>query len=425
MKKYLALPVILTITAISLQAQSIEYFLETAFRESPVLKQQMHREKASYNSYMKESILNRNPVLSFAYSNVPVVEWPALNSHAMSGISIGVSQYVATPWEDTYRKEKQYKKYISEKEAMEEARNLLAFQVQSLYHSIMFLSKKEEILNKNKDVLKNILKIAESLVSVNKMNSSHLLKLKADLSVLSSKITELQGAIHIEHARMEKLCGRKIEWSITGELTAKWITKKEISEITDKFIVKDHPLYKKIKALYDTQEASHNLEIARTIPGATLGLEYRIRREIPGKDTGDDFISFKVSTPLPLYYAFKDRHGINAEEEKENELKEILRSIEIDLLSKWEGTSKRYGMLIKAYSSFEKEVLPGYWSAYEAQIGALSSGTVTLLDVLDAYRLYLNASLENARIYRDLMIDRLKLNYLLHKYPAKKQDNRS
>ncbi len=425
MKKYLALPLILSMTAISLQAQSIEYFLETAFRDSPVLKQQKHREKAFYNSYKKESILNRNPVLSFAYLNVPVAEWPALNSHAMSGISIGVSQYVATPWEDTYRKEKQYKSYLSEKEAMEEARNLLAFQVQSLYHSIMFLSKKEEILNKNKDVLKNILKIAESLVSVNKMNSSHLLKLKADIAVLSNKITELRGAIYIEQARMEKLCGRKIKWSLTGELIDKWINKNDVSEIADKFIVKDHPLYKKIKALLDSREASHNLEIARTIPGATLGLEYRVRQEIPGKDTGDDFISFRASTPLPLYYAFKDRHSINSEKEKENELKEMLRSIEIDLLSKWEGTSKKYDLLKKAFSSFENEVLPGYWSAYEAQIGALSSGTVTLLDVLDAYRLYLSASLENARIYRDLMIDRLKLNYLLHKYPAKKQDNRS
>ena len=80
------------------KAQSIEELLDIAFNNSPILKSQYHRMNAAKESYKKESIFKNNPVLSFSYSNVPLSDWPSLNKHAMSGFSIGISQYIATPW---------------------------------------------------------------------------------------------------------------------------------------------------------------------------------------------------------------------------------------------------------------------------------------------------------------------------------------
>ena len=401
------------------KALSIEELLDIAFNNSPILKSQYHRMNAAKESYKKESIFKNNPVLSFSYSNVPLSDWPSLNKHAMSGFSIGISQYIATPWEDTSRKMALYNKYLSDKEALGEAKNLLAFQIQSTYHNIFFLHKKREILNKNRKVFQDISKLAEALVSVNKMNSSQLLKLKADIFIINNKIIELDGEISNSQTSMEKLCGLTIDWNITDESKNRWIDTENAKDIPIKFNVKEHPLYKKIFAQYKSQVAVFQLEKAKLNPGITLGLDYRIRQEIPGKSEGDDFISLKASSPIPLFYACKDRHSIKAAEEKENESREVLRTIEIDLKSKWKGASIIHSKLLISFLSYEREVLPGYWSAYLAQLASLSAGTLNLLDVLDTYRLYLNASLEHARIYRDLMISKLKLNYLLNNFLGK------
>lgn len=423
--KYKIILLLIIFPAYSLYAQNVEYFLNKAFENSPVLKSQLHKTNASHELYKKESVFSKNPVLNIGYSNVPISEWPSLNKHPMSGINIGISQYIASPWEDTYRKRVFYQKYLSEKEAIEETKNLIAFQVQSAYHNILFMHKKKQVMNENKQVLSDVLRLAESLVSVNKMNSSQLLKIKADIFSLTNKITELDGKISKMHSNMEMLCGITLEWIVTDELLKKWIDDDTVKNTPAKFNVKNHPLYKRIHAIYEAQIAAHKLEIAKINPGATFGLDYRIRQEVTGKDEGEDFISFKASIPIPLFYVLKEHHSIKASREKENETREMLRSTEIDLITKWKGESNNHSNLLKSFSSFENDVLPGYLAAYKAHIASLSAGTVNLLDVLDTYRLYLNSSLDHARVYKELNISKLRLNYLLHDYPNKKQKNPS
>lgn len=419
--KKIAIIVLMIYLAISpALSQNAEFFLNKAFEHSPVLKSKTYGAKAASESYKQESIFQQNPVFSLGYSNVPISEWPALDKHAMSGISLGVSQYIATPWEDYYRTQKKYQQYLSEKESLHETKNLLAFQVQSAFQTISFLYKKKQILGKNRDVLKDILRLAESLVSVNKMSSAHLLKLRADISVLENRIIEVDGALSKAKAIMEKLCGTIINWETAIDSNSnKWIDMEFAQTRPSGFSYKNHPVYKKVYAVYEAGKANRKLSTAQLAPGVTVGFEYRIRQEIPMKDDGEDFISFKVSTPIPLYYPIKDRHKINAAAEKEQGQKEILRSVVLDLESKWKGESDNHNKIMSAFINFEKAVLPGYWAAYQAQFGSLAAGTVNLLDVLDSYRLYLKASLEDARLYRDLMISKLKLNYLLYVFPGK------
>lgn len=421
MKQIVAI-LIIFLLSVEARSQGVDYFLKSAFKNSPVLKIHEHRQSASHEEYKKESMLKENPELSVSYSNIPHSDWPSLNSHPMSGISIGIAQYIATPWEDTSRKNVLYQKYLSKKQALEEARNLLAFRVQEKYHIILFLYKKDEILKENMDVLDNIIKISGTLVAVNRMNSSHLLKLKADRATLSNDITEIEGRIIFEKSNLRRLCGSPVECNISSDIIKHWI-KIEDSEMIGEgeFDIQKHPLYKEILSLYEARKAQYNLEIAELSPGAMLGFEYRVRQRIPGMDKGEDFLSFKASIPLPLYYPFKEYHAIKEQKERIGEMEEMLKDIELDLKSKWNGTLKNHRKLLVALKVHNSEILPGYWAAYQAHIGSLSSGTVSLLDVLDDYRMYLKASLENARIFRDIMISKLKLNYLLYRYPGKRE----
>ncbi|MFC1671383.1 TolC family protein, partial [Spirochaetota bacterium] len=171
--------------------------------------------------------------------------------------------------------------------------------------------------------------------------------------------------------------------------------------------------------------AKRNLERAKLFPGVTLGFDYKIRQSIPGKDKGDDFISLKASIPIPVYFFLKEKNRIKAAINMEKVLKKILEDVKNSLTSSWSGTNSKHNKLLVVYLDFERAILPGYKAVYESQIAALASGSVTLLDVLDAYRLLLNTSLERARIYRDLMISKSKLNYLLYSFSKIDEKNRN
>ena len=399
-------------------AKPVEHYLEISFVNNPVLKSFQHTTEESEALFRRESIFARNPLLSFSYSNVPVSEWPALDAHPMSGMSIGISQYIATPWEDHYRKMTMYQMYLSRKEKYNEAKNLLAFQVQSAYHNLLYIYTREDILAENKKILQSVLRIAESLVAVNKMSGTHLLKLRAGLDDIENKILRIQGAEAKARGAMEKLAGVSLDWSDIRNDITHWIPEEAGEAVAESFTPETHPVYRSIEALYRSREAELKHEKAALTPGVTIGADYRIRKEIPGRDEGEDFISLMASIPVPLFYPIKERHGIAAKEQSFLAMKEMLRSVKVDLQSRWKGERANNSKLREAFVNYRRAVLPGYYAAYRGQVGALASGTIGLIDVLDTYRMYLNASMAHAKLYRDLTISSLWLRYLLHEYPG-------
>ena len=119
--------------------------------------------------------------------------------------------------------------------------------------------------------------------------------------------------------------------------------------------------------------------------------------------------------PFPAYYPLKEKHTIAAQESKRKSVSEEARQVKLMLETTWRGEKEKSVNLFQAYQNFENEVLPKYKASYEANLGALSSGTVTLLDVLDAYRKYLDISIKQAGLFKELQISIANLNYLATK----------
>ena len=86
------------------EAQTLEEIIHLALKNSPMLKWQKMSTVEKKSSYQKESMFAKNPNFNFGFTNIPTGSWPALDKHAMSGISLGISQYIAFPWESHYRK---------------------------------------------------------------------------------------------------------------------------------------------------------------------------------------------------------------------------------------------------------------------------------------------------------------------------------
>ncbi|RME93330.1 MAG: TolC family protein [Candidatus Hydrogenedentota bacterium] len=330
----------------------------------------------------------------------------------MSGLTVSLSQEISFPWESEFRRSREKYKFYSAKSEYQETMERVKFQIYSLYSDLLYWEKYISIYKENKKTLNEIIRVARARVSVNKMNSSQLLKLEADLAMLDNKIWQGEANLEKVRSKIEALSGQTFPWDSLRIAQAEFDFKLPKQTA---FVPQRHPLYLQARQIYLAEKANAAWKKGKLFPSVTISGAYTFRNEIPGRDQGEDFLSLKASVPLPLFYPIKDRFEIKEAEKKAQQSKSVLEEIKLKLLSAWKEEYAKAKRNFMQYENYKKTVIPRQLATYKAQLGALSSGTVTLLDVLDAYRRYLDLSLAQAQNKRDLDISLFKLNYLLSK----------
>ncbi|MDH5720845.1 MAG: TolC family protein [Spirochaetia bacterium] len=404
-------------------AYDARYFIEKAFENSLSLKSDSHMKDKAEFSYKSESYFLNSLQLETGYNNAPLSSWPSLSSHAMSNISVGISQNIAMPWESELRSSASFENYLSETEKYNHQKNILAFNVVNLYEETLFIQTKKKILKENASALGKILKTARSLTAVNKMASSQLFKIEADIAFLETQILQLDAELEKKRFNLRALCNYDFDWNKIEASSLEWMNKSEKTVLSEDFSAENTSFVKFYQKLYESQKIKESLSYASLLPSVKIGIKYTIRQEIPEKDTGEDFISIQASMPLPLHYAYKDRHKISESGAIAKSYYEKWQDAKQNLLLGWQGERKKAVKLKEAYEKNEIIVLPKYLASYKAQVAALSAGNLTLIDVLDSYRKYLDASLEQAKLYLVLRKSIALLDFYREAY-VKKETNK-
>ncbi len=389
------------------QPQELERLLKAALAFNPGLHAAEEHSLAAKQKYRAETMFTQNPVLSVSYQNIPLPDFPALDAHAMSSLTFSASQMLNLPHETFYRRETAEMEYRIRDEAVQDSSLRLIYTVSQLYYEYIFQVETKRILEENRSTLGNIVSVARSLVAVNKMHSSQLLKLEADLSILTNRIYRTEAQMQKTIEAIYQMTGTRPVEPKPGKKSAS----VESLSIPDGFDWKEHPAYRQGKAAVQREEAALSHEKAALFPAITVAATYSIRAEIPGKDAGDDFIGFRVSAPLPAYYPIRENRLIAAKEASLNAARHRLDEIELSLRQGFQGEKELAERLLLAYLNFEGDALPRYLASYRAQMSSFSAGTVGLLDVLDSYRLYLNVEIETAQTRRDLLTSLARLDY--------------
>jgi outer membrane protein TolC len=291
----------------------------------------------------------------------------------------------------------------------ENMRRMLINQTQNTYHELVFLYRKKKLLAENRNTLESIVSISRSLVSVNKMNSSQLLKLEAGMSQLDSEILEVSAMISKTESAMENLSTVKPEENLieVGSLSPEEISIPVLPGDSS------HPLIQNSQAVLEKARANKSHEESKYFPSVTLSAEYMLREPVDGSAMGgDDMISLRVTAPLPLFFVIKETRSVMAAEEGILQARQNLEQVKLALKTAWEGEYEMAMRNREVYARYRNEVLPRFLASYKAQLGSLASGAVSLLDVLDAYRDYLEVSIKEAGIYRDLQKSIAMLKYL-------------
>ena len=260
-----------------------------------------------------------------------------------------------------------------------------------------------------------MIRVVRSLVEVNKISSTQLLVLEGELSLLKNKVFQNLAEISKAKFMLEELCANSFDWN---KLDVGWYKNDltiDITTIPKDFKFQEHSLFKMAQINFNLAKTKTSSVQSNLFPEVSVDLEYGIRQRVDAVNLGDNMVSLGISTPIPLYYPLKEKYYLKEAKINEDIAVEELRQTEIQLTSLWNSESNRIYNLLQSYNLLKDKTIHQYLGAYKSQLSILPYGTISLLDVIESYRRYLDVSMELNELYLNLKISTTYLEYLTEK----------
>jgi outer membrane protein TolC len=395
-----------------ISAEPADHYLKLARENSPRLSAQRANAAAAKSNYLKESIFKENPDLMIGLMNVPVNSFPALNRDQMSGFVVGVSQKIALPWEDHYRKESSRQRAEFEERDKDLLFANLGWEVSEKYNSLQYAYHRHASLKDARALLKSNLNIMARSIKLQKNIVPQILEARANLTTLDNEIITTEYEIEKLWLELEVLCGTTFSHEFSAEDRKFWLTGFAELKAPEGFTVTENLQYRKMRSEADAQLAMLSLSKSSLFPEVTLNAAYIARQPVPGMSTGDSMVTVSASTPLPVFYPLKNRHEIEAQSEKVKYAEQILRETQLQLESAWRSEKLKLDALRRTIENYTNSILPAHSSAHKAHLATATAQGMGITEALQAYQMYVSANQERLKVIRDYYSAYYKLQFL-------------
>lgn len=290
------------------------------------------------------------------------------------------------------------------------AKRKLIVSVSQGYYNLFTIREKQEILQKNIDLLKTYETLALNSVETGKASAVDVLKLQIRQNDLIQLVDILDQQFSSEQTRVNSLLNREINTKI--EVLDSLIMPNSIDIVnTDDLSL--HPELLKYDKLYRSVEQSEILNQKEQQPMIGFGLDYVAVSERPNmsfSDNGKDIFMPMVSLSIPIFNKKYDSRT------KQNQLKQ-----EELLYDKQSRQNKLITMLetainerIAAKISFDTNAknLEKADNAEQILLKSYESGTINFKDVLDIQELQLKFQMQQIEAVRSFYMQSTIINYL-------------
>lgn len=350
------------ISSFQLKAQSLEVLIQEALQNSSQLKAAEKRWEAA-KAMIPQAGAWMDPMLLF--EGMSATKDIGFTKYSFMQKKIGLSQQFPFPGKLGLKKKMaRYDANMIETDYLH-LKNMLISEVKMAYYELFFVNKAKEITEKNKSLLSDIAKLAETKYMVGQGIQQDVLSAHLELSKLDQKLIDLKREEAGIQLKLKTLLFRSKE---SSPIVPEEVKKTEFvvdREKLKKEALEKNPMLLEQKYLVDQSQASYKLAKKEYFPDFELTLKYgqdKISAEVMGKE---NFIEAMVGFNLPIYFfrkqnkmveekadllssaqesfSYKQNELINDLEDKVSELKR-----NSDLLELFEN-----GILSQAQQSFQ------------------------------------------------------------------------
>lgn len=242
-----------------------------------------------------------DPSLGFAVANLPINSFD-FNQEPMTGKKLSLMQMFPFPGKLGLKEDIAASQAKAIGFQVEELRNNLIKNVKITYYNLFFAEKSLDIVEKNKALLRQFIKVAETKYSVGKGLQQDVLKAQVEFSKLNDKIISLKQKRNKFAFQLNKLLNRDMKTPIQK---LPEIEKSEINislEDLQESGAEHRPLLKSWSAMIEKTQSANKLAKKGYLPDFSLGVAYTQRDDLLSGKTMYDFFSAEVKLNLPLYF---------------------------------------------------------------------------------------------------------------------------
>ena len=281
-------------------ASDLEVLIDSALAKNPGLRVLKHR-LAAVEARVPQAGTLQDPMLALDLRNVPTGSLDFDSTH-MSGKQLTVSQRIPLP--GLLRAKEQAAEFAAgaASEILADRNGTVVNLVKQEYYALAFLGRAVEITERNRALLRDLIRIAEKKYVVGRGLQQDVLKAQVSLSALQDRLIRLDTDRRLAEARLNRVLNRPTDTAVhaPGEVMP---TPFDMSvEDAQRLALAHRPMLKGIDRDVSRWAATEKAAQRSGRPDLMFRLGYVQRAHVePDPVNGSDFLSFGVSMNLPIF----------------------------------------------------------------------------------------------------------------------------
>lgn len=336
-----------------------------------------------------------DPVLSLNAMNLPTDSFD-FDQEPMTQLQIGLSQSIPFPGK------RKLKRTAAEHEAQAgearaaEQRDALVGLVRGAWWRVFHFDRALEIVEQNKDLMRDFIEIAETKYAVGRGLQQDVLLAQLEMSRLMDREARLRGRRRSAEADLNALLDRSPDRAVTLARTPPNVRLPELPPQTDLLqrAVESRDLLSVHRDLLDAADSRLAFAKRDVYPDFRLGAGYGFRQgNDPIRGDRADFVSVMLSVNVPLYFGSKQNKAIDQRgherSQRQHTLRTALRSVEAEIargLADYDTAREQVLLLDTA-------IVPQAQQTVAAMLAAYQVNEVDFLNVVNGQLTLYNAQI--------------------------------
>jgi outer membrane protein TolC len=376
-------------TAEPARGPQLQELVAEAVRNSPEIRAAGNERLAAQHRVSPAGALD-DPMLEAGVLNAPLKSSDTFRREDMTMKMLGLSQKIPFPGKRDLRQDVAAKDAEAVAYAYQETVNRVIRDVKTSYFELAFVAESARLVEKNRQVLEQFLKISESRYSVGQGNQADVLKAQTQLSKMADELIKLTRERRAIEAELMRALGRG---SGAGAPAPAALRLQETPLQLDALLQsasRERPQLQGLKSLVDRGGKALDLARQDNYPDFDVKFSYGQRDKTLDGMPRDDLVSVTVAINLPIWRESKRDPRIAEAIAMRDQAMDLYQAQLNELSSKLRQQVANAEQSLKSARLYESGILPQARLAVESSLAAYRVNRVDFLTLLDNQMTVLN-----------------------------------
>ena len=366
----------------------LQELLAEAALNNPEIRAARNEREAALHRVSPAGALD-DPMLEAGVINAPLAS-QTFRREDMTMKMLGLSQKFPYPGKRDLRQDVAAKDAESVAYAYQETVNRVLRDVKMAYFELAFVAESTQLVEKNKRVLEQFLKISESRYSVGQGNQADVLKAQIQLSRMADELIKLGRERRAIEAELILALGRGPETGAPVPATLRLRDAALQFELLRETAIKERPQLLGLQSLIARNGRVIDLARKDYYPDFDVKLSYGQRDKTLDGMSRDDMVSFTVAINLPVWRESKRDPRVAEAIAMRDQATDMYQAQQNEVSSKLRQQVANAEQSLKSARLYETGILPQARLAVESSLAAYRVNRVDFLTLLDNQMTVLN-----------------------------------